>query len=73
MRPNTRPVLLCALAVTLACTAASRADDSLRCGSRLVSTGDGKEKVRALCGEPTSVSLAGVVRQGGYGGRYGYG
>jgi len=42
------------------------AEDSLRCGSRLVSTGDGKDKVRTLCGEPTSVSLAGVVRTGGY-------
>ena len=36
------------------------AEDSMRCGSRLVSTGDGKDKVRALCGEPTSVSLVGV-------------
>ncbi len=36
------------------------ADDTMRCGSRLVSTGDGKDKVRALCGEPTSVSLVGV-------------
>ena len=36
------------------------ADDTMRCGSRLVSSGDGKDKVRALCGEPTSVSLVGV-------------
>jgi hypothetical protein len=42
------------------------ADDSLRCDSRLVSVGDGKDKVRALCGEPTSVNPAGVVRSGGY-------
>lgn len=49
------------------------ADDSLRCGSRLVTTGDGKDKVRSLCGEPTSVSLTGVVRTGGYGyGPYDY-
>lgn len=36
------------------------ADDTLRCGTRLVSSGDGKDKVRALCGEPTSVSFVGV-------------
>ena len=46
------------------------ADDTLRCGSRLVGIGDGKDKVRTLCGEPTSVALAGVVRQGAYD-RYG--
>ena len=52
----------------------AQADDSLRCGSRLVSTGDGKDKVRTLCGEPTSVSFAGTVRRGGYDpyGPYGY-
>jgi hypothetical protein len=37
-----------------------RADDTMRCGTRLVSSGDGKDKVRALCGEPTSVSFVGV-------------
>jgi hypothetical protein len=47
------------------------ADDSLRCGSRLVTTGDGKDKVRSLCGEPTSISLAGVERIGRYGWGYG--
>ena len=53
-------LLLIAFAATLAPGAALRAEDTLRCGSRLVSTGDGKDKVRALCGEPTSVSFAGV-------------
>jgi hypothetical protein len=47
------------------------ADDSLRCGSRLITTGDSKDKVRTLCGEPTSVSLAGVARMGRYGWGYG--
>ena len=36
------------------------AGDTMRCGTRLVSSGDGKDKVRALCGEPTSVSFVGV-------------
>jgi hypothetical protein len=43
-----------------AATPSARADDTMRCGTRLVSSGDGKDKVRALCGEPTSVSFVGV-------------
>jgi hypothetical protein len=35
----------------------------MRCGSKLVTQGDGKDKVRTLCGEPTDVSLRGVVRR----------
>lgn len=42
------------------------ADDTLRCGSRLVTVGDGKDKVRALCGEPTSVSFVGTIGRGAY-------
>jgi hypothetical protein len=48
----------------------ARAEDSWRCGSRLVSTGDGKDKVRTLCGEPTSVDFQGVIRRAP---RYEYG
>jgi hypothetical protein len=43
--------------------APARADDSMRCGSRLVSTGDGKDKVRTLCGEPSDVTFQGVIRR----------
>jgi hypothetical protein len=39
------------------------ADDSMRWGSRLVSTGDGKDKVRTLCGEPSAVTFQGVIRR----------
>ena len=39
------------------------AEDSMRCGSRLVTRGDAKDKVRALCGEPTDVALRGFVRR----------
>ena len=35
----------------------------MRCGSRLVTRGDGKDKVLALCGEPSDVALHGVVRR----------
>jgi hypothetical protein len=44
----------------------ARADDSMRCGSRLVHTGDGKDKVRTLCGDPTSVSYAGTIGRRSY-------
>jgi hypothetical protein len=44
----------------------AHADDTMRCGTRLVSSGDGKDKVRALCGEPTSVSFVGVQSAPGY-------
>jgi hypothetical protein len=37
------------------------AEDSMRCGSRLVSEGDPKGKVRALCGEPTDVYLESMI------------
>lgn len=47
----------------IAWSAPTMAEDSMRCGSRLVSQGDGKDKVRKLCGEPSDVSLMGVVRR----------
>jgi hypothetical protein len=54
-------VLACIVLLAWASTA--RPEDSMRCGSRLVSTGDGKDKVRALCGEPTAIALQGVIRR----------
>ena len=42
------------------------ADDTMRCGSRLVSTGDGKDKVRTLCGEPTDIAFVGTIERRGY-------
>jgi hypothetical protein len=54
-----------AFALTLAALPAA-ADDTLRCGSRLVTVGDGKDKVRALCGEPTSVTFAGTIGRRAY-------
>ena len=42
----------------------------MRCGSKLVTKGDGKDKVRTLCGEPSAVSYQGVVRRAP---RYEYG
>jgi hypothetical protein len=50
--------------------ARARAEDSMRCGSKLVTISDGKDKVRALCGEPSSISFQGVIRRAP---RYEYG
>lgn len=44
----------------------ARAVDNMRCGTKLASVGDGKDKVRALCGEPTSVSFEGVLSRPRY-------
>jgi hypothetical protein len=56
-----------AIAASLALVAAFPVQaDSMRCGTRLVSEGDGKDKVRTLCGEPTSVSFVGYVGGPGY-------
>jgi hypothetical protein len=55
-----------ALAALLVVGGSARADDTLRCGSRLVRTGDGKDKVRSLCGDPTSVSFVGTIGRRGY-------
>ena len=33
----------------------------MRCGTRIVSQGDLKGKVRALCGEPTDVALESLI------------
>ncbi|HQR23154.1 MAG TPA: DUF2845 domain-containing protein [Steroidobacteraceae bacterium] len=65
--------LLAALAVGVFAAPTASADDTMRCGTRLVSEGDGKDKVRTLCGEPTSISLAGYISGPLYeDGPYGY-
>lgn len=58
----TRPVCpaLTAFVLLLAATQVVHASDTMRCGTRIVSNGDGKDKVRALCGEPTSISFVGI-------------
>ncbi len=63
------PSVLLATAL-LAGVGPAAAEDSMRCGSKLVSQGDGKDKVRTLCGEPTSVDFQGVIRRAP---RYQYG
>jgi hypothetical protein len=60
----------CVLALVHADAASS--DDTMRCGNRLVTAGDGKDKVRTLCGEPTDIAFRGVVRGPRYYDRWGY-
>lgn len=64
------PMILAVLAGSWC--APSVADDTMRCGSRLVAQGDGKDKVRALCGEPTDISMQGVISRSPRA-EYGYG
>ena len=53
-------VLGAALLVAAPCAFAS--DDSMRCGHKLVHTGDSMDKVIAVCGEPSSRAITGYVR-----------
>ena len=57
------PLVLTAL---LANGGIALADDNLRCGTRLVSVGDGKDKVRSLCGDPTDIAFVGVIGRRSY-------
>jgi hypothetical protein len=41
----------------------ARADDTMRCGSKIIHTGDGKDKVRTLCGEPTDIAFVGTIER----------
>ncbi len=59
IRPALLAILACA-AVFVPC-ASTLADDNMRCGTRLVSIGDGKDKVRTLCGAPSDVAFVGTV------------
>jgi len=65
-----RVLVFAAVVVGTLGIAPASAEDSMRCGSKLVTISDGKDKVRALCGEPTSVSFQGVIRRAP---RYEYG
>lgn len=64
--------LLAALLAGLLVSPLAPADDSWRCGSKLIRVGDGKDKVRSLCGEPSAVDLRGMIRRAPRN-EYGYG
>ena len=50
-------LLLCCVALP----SMAAAEGAMRCGTRIVSQGDLKGKVRALCGEPTDVALESLI------------
>ena len=60
---------LAALFLTFALPAAA---DGLRCGSKLMTTGDPRSKVRQFCGEPTDIQTRSILRRPSFnvGGRY---
>jgi hypothetical protein len=65
-----------ALAALLLALAVPASADGLRCGSRLVTSGDPRTKVRHFCGEPTDVQTYYIQRRPSFtsGGRsYSYG
>jgi uncharacterized protein DUF2845 len=67
MRRRARTLLW--LLVTLGCpavTTSALAEDSMRCGTRLVYQGDVKGKVRALCGEPSDITVTSIAHGPGY-------
>jgi hypothetical protein len=71
-----RALVSSALAALLLTVAAPASADGLRCGSKLVTTGDPRAKVRQFCGEPTDVQTRSILRRPtfGFGGRiYSYG
>lgn len=58
MRPLVRFVLL------ILCTLGAAAHaDAMRCSNRLVSEGDSRDQVRALCGEPSDVQTRTILRR----------
>jgi len=53
MRSRARSTLATALLLALGWASSALADDTFRCGSRIVNTGLAKKEVLAMCGEPT--------------------
>jgi Protein of unknown function (DUF2845) len=73
-----RALVSSALVALLLAIAAPASADGLRCGSKLVTTGDPRSKVRQFCGEPTDVQTRSILRRpyfnfGGRGYTYGDG
>jgi hypothetical protein len=42
-------------------TTSAIAEDTMRCGTRIISVGDGKDKIRSICGQPAAVTFVGSV------------
>jgi hypothetical protein len=71
-----RALVSSALAALLLTIAVPASADGMRCGSKLMSQGDPRAKVRQFCGEPTDVQTRSILRRPtfNFGGRiYSYG
>jgi hypothetical protein len=58
-----RALVSSAVAALLLAFAIPASADGLRCGSRLVTNGDPRSKVRHFCGEPTDVQTRYILRR----------
>jgi hypothetical protein len=58
-----RALVSSALAALLLALAAPASADGLRCGSKLITDGDPRSKVRQFCGEPTDVQTRSILRR----------
>jgi hypothetical protein len=58
-----RALVSSAVAALLLAFAIPASADGLRCGSRLVTSGDPRSKVRHFCGEPTDVQTRYILRR----------
>jgi hypothetical protein len=58
-----RALVSSAVAALLLAFAIPAGADGLRCGSRLVTSGDPRSKVRHFCGEPTDVQTRYILRR----------
>ena len=71
-----RALVSSVLAAVLLALATPASADGMRCGSKLLSNGDPRAKVRQFCGEPTDVQTRSILRRPifNFGGRvYTYG
>ena len=74
--PASTAIVSSALAALLLAFAMPASADGMRCGSKLMTTGDPRAKVRQFCGEPTDVQTRSILRRPtfDFGGRiYSYG
>jgi hypothetical protein len=58
-----RALVSSTLAALLLALAAPASADGLRCGSKLITDGDPRSKVRQFCGEPTDVQTRSILRR----------
>lgn len=61
-----RPMLLLATLLTASVFSTNALADAMRCGSRLVTSGDTRSAVLSICGEPNEVETHSILRRPTY-------